>query len=196
MIQSFQAHSSYIYRIKQSPFNNFLVATCSDDWTVKIWNPSSNWSLIQEYTQHQSGINAIAWINNETIASGSDDKTIKIWSISTGETQKEIQVGCSVRSVELLNNGFYIAAAVWCDGFRYTTNEIKIYNKNDGSLITTLKGHTSFINDLVSLSSSLLASSSSDFTIRIWDLQNNRQKFKLSGHSQSISHLKLISSEI
>jgi len=46
---SFQAHSHAIFRIKLLP--NGFVATCSDDYTVKIWNPlNNNWNLIQTYT--------------------------------------------------------------------------------------------------------------------------------------------------
>ena len=44
LAKSFQAHTSGINRIKQSPFNKSYVATCSYDKTVKIWN--NNWNLI------------------------------------------------------------------------------------------------------------------------------------------------------
>ncbi len=45
LVNSFQAHSRQIWRIKQSPFktnaNTNYVATCSNDGTVKTWNVSS-----------------------------------------------------------------------------------------------------------------------------------------------------------
>ena len=94
LIKSFQAHTSSIIRIKQSPFNNSYVATCSDDKTVKIWK-NSNWNLIQTYTKHTQYVVGLEWINKETIASGSNDKTIHIWSISTGQTQRIINTGSS-----------------------------------------------------------------------------------------------------
>jgi hypothetical protein len=36
LVQSFQAHSNYIYRIKKSPFHSNYVAACSNDMTVKL----------------------------------------------------------------------------------------------------------------------------------------------------------------
>jgi WD40 repeat protein len=46
LVNSFQAHSSYVWRIKQSVFNTNTnyVATCSTDKTVKIWNVLSSLS--------------------------------------------------------------------------------------------------------------------------------------------------------
>ena len=52
IIASFQAHNDAINRIMQLPSG--YVATCSLDATVKIWNPYSNWSLIQIYSNHLS----------------------------------------------------------------------------------------------------------------------------------------------
>ena len=52
LVNSFQAHDHVIWRIKQSPFNNEYVATCSYDSQVKIWNANTNWTLIRNYTGH------------------------------------------------------------------------------------------------------------------------------------------------
>jgi COMPASS component SWD3 len=89
LVNSYQAHSSHINRIKQSPFNTNYVATCSNDKTVKIWNVSSsfNWTLITTYSQHSSSVYALEWLDNDTLASaGWSDKTIKLWSMATGQT--------------------------------------------------------------------------------------------------------------
>ena len=92
LVNSFQAHSSYVWRIKQSPFNTNYVATCSGDKTVKIWNVSSlssNWNLIRTYSQHSSVVGALEWLDKDTLASGSSD--IKLWSMATGQTKLTIQ---------------------------------------------------------------------------------------------------------
>ena len=107
-----QPHSTYINRInriKQSPFNNQYVATCSRDRTVKIWNPNTNWTLIRTFTGHSSSVYALEWINEQSIASGSNDLTMQIWSISTGSIQRTINVGDEVWSLKLMSNGFYLA---------------------------------------------------------------------------------------
>jgi WD40 repeat protein len=189
LVNSFKAHSYQINRIKQSPFNTNYVATCSSDYTAKIWNVSSsfNWSLIRTYSQHSSGVYALEWLDNDTLASASFD--IKLWSPTTGQTKLTIQTNQWVTSLKLLNNIIHLAAGL-------QNGDINIYNINDGNLVSSLKGHTSWVYDLVQISDELLASSSYDRTVRIWNLTTNTCKFILIGHTSSVEGLKQITSNI
>jgi WD40 repeat protein len=103
---SFQAHTSAIRLIKQSPFNTNTnyVATCSEDTTIKIWLFYSlfNWNLIRTYTNHSSGVVALEWLDNDTLASA-DYQTIKIWSLTTGQTKRTINTNGDIYSLKLLN---------------------------------------------------------------------------------------------
>ena len=188
-MNSFQAHSSHIIRIK--PLPNGFVATCSYDFTAKIWNVTTtnnkmSWNLIRTYT-HTNWVNAIEYISTNTMASGSYDSTIQIWSISTGATQMTINPGNYVTSLKLFSNGFYLAAGL-------NSGKINIYNiNNGGSLVSTLTGHISGVNDLALIDSNLLASSGED--VRIWDLTTNTNKFILTGHTNQVVGLKLVSSD-
>jgi WD40 repeat protein len=179
-------------RIKQSPFNTNTnyAATCSDDATVKIWNVSSsfNWTLITTYSQHSSYVYGLEWLDNDTLASGSFDKTIKLWSPTTGQTKLTIQTNQEVSSLKLLNANIHLAACAGVD--------INIYNINDGNLVSSLKGQTSIVFDLVQISADLLASSSDDRTVRIWNLTTNTCKFILTGHNSLVYGLKQITSNI
>jgi WD40 repeat protein len=194
LVNSFKAHSSHIRRIKQSPFNTKTntnyVATCSEDG-VKIWNvlSSFDWTLITTYSQHASSVCALEWLDNDTLASGSHDKTIKLWSPTTGQTKRTIQTDQYVWSLTMLNNNIHLAAGL-------ENNDINIYNINDGNLVSSLKGHTSQVRNLVQLSADLLASSSYDETVRIWELTKNTCKFNLTGHTQCVNGLKQITSSI
>ncbi len=191
LVNSFQAHSSNINRIKQSPFNTNYVATCSDDGTVKIWNVTSSfdWTLITTYRQHSSWVRALEWLDNDTLASaGYSDKTIKLWSPTTGQTKRTIKINRDVYSLKLLNTNIHLAAGL-------ENGDINIYNINDGNLVSSLKGHTSAVEDLVQLSADLLASSSYQ-TVRIWDLTTNTCKFNLTGHTHYVYGLKQISPNI
>jgi WD40 repeat protein len=191
LVNSFKAHSSWITRIKQSPFNSNYVATCSSDQTVKIWNVSSslNWTLITTYSQHSSSIDALEWLDQDTLASaGWYDRTIKLWSPTTGQTKRTIQTNQWVSSLTMLNTNIHLAAGLYKD--------IYIYNINDGNLVSSLKGHSDWVRDLVQLSDELLASSSSDGTVRIWNLTTNTCKFNLTGHTQSVFGLKQITPSI
>jgi WD40 repeat protein len=193
LVDSFQAHSSWINRIKQSPFNTYTntnyVATCSDDKTVKIWNISSsfNWTLITTYSQHSDDVRALEWLDSDTLASA--DQTIKLWSPTTGQTKRTIQINQSVFSLKLLNNNIHLAAGL-------SNGDINIYNINDGNLVSSLKGHSSHVYDLVQISADLLASSSVDKTVHIWNLTTNTCKFILTGHTNWVVGLKQITPSI
>jgi len=186
LVNSFKAHSDHINKIKQSPFNTNTntnyVATCSYDATVKIWNVSSSfdWTLITTYSQHSSWVLALEWLDNDTLASGSYDKTIKLWSPTTGQTKGTIQTNQEVWSLKLLNNNIHLAV-----GLHY--GDINIYNINDGNLVSSLKGHTHDVKDLVQISADLLASSGGwDRTVRIWNLTTNTCRFILTGHTDKV----------
>jgi WD40 repeat protein len=195
LVNSFEAHSGSIVRIKQSPFNKNsntnYVATYSADKTIKIWNVSSSfhWTLIRTYSQQTSDFFALEWLDNDTLASaGFDYEPIKLWSSTTGKTKRTIQTNESVESLKLLKNKIHLAAGLYQD--------INIFNINDGTLVSSLKGHTSYVKDLVQISADLLASSSVDKTVRIWNLTTNTCKFILTGHTSSVWGLKQITSSI
>jgi WD40 repeat protein len=113
-VKSFQGHSGYIQKIKQSPFNNtsHLVATCSSDFTVKVWDAASDWTLIRTYSNHSSEVESIAWLDEDTLASsGWTDEKIKIWSVRTGQTKLTIDAwnGDIVDSLEMLSDKIHLA---------------------------------------------------------------------------------------
>jgi WD40 repeat protein len=189
LVNSFQTYSSWIWRIRPSPFSSDYVATCSGDATVKIWNPF-NWTLIRTYSQHTYGVYAMEWLDKDTLASaGYYDQTIKIWSISSGQTKQTINGYVNIFSLKFLNTKIHLAAGVGYD--------INIYNINDGSFVSSLTGHSSYVRDLVQISDDLLASAGeSDLTVRIWNLTTNTCKFILTGHTYYIYSLKQVTSTI
>jgi WD40 repeat protein len=195
-VNSFQAHSNGILKIKPSPFNSAsnYVATGSQDKTVKIWHVSSlpfDWALITTYTNHSSEVYALEWLDNDTLASaGRWDQTIKIWSLTTGQTKRTINTNVDIFSLKLLNTNIHLAVGL-------SNGDTNIYNINDGLLASSLKGHTDFVYDLVQLSDDLLASTGNlDQTVRIWNLTTNTCKFNLTGHTDSVSGLKQITTNI
>lgn len=161
---------------------------------MKIWDASNkaNWALIQTYIGHESDVWILEEINKDTIASASMDGIVQIWSIKTAKTIRTIDTDQSVLSLKLLNDGFHLATGL-------LNGSIFIYNIKDGSLTTTLVGHTDYISDLLLLNgdgNNLLASSSGDSTIRIWDLNSYTTKYILTGHDDGVEGLKQISSNI
>jgi WD40 repeat protein len=194
LLKSFQGHNGYINSIKQSPFNKDYVGTASADCTAKVWNAASslNWILVFNFTGHSNNtVNDLEFINEDTIATGANDFTIKIWSINTGIINRTIGTVGWVFSLQLMSNGFYLAAGL-------SSGKINIYNINDGNSIVTLVGHPGVVMNLELITTDLLASSGTtgDNTVRIWDLATNTLKYNLTGHNESVRGLKLVSSDI
>jgi WD40 repeat protein len=192
-LKSFQAHTNGITRIKQLPINDY-VATTSFDNTAKIWLPTNskcNWTLIQTYKGHTNYVLDLEYINESTIATGSWDFKIKIWSLNTGLTTRTINAGVRVWSLKILSNEINLAA-----GLDSNLNKIYIYNVNTGNLISSLNGHTGGIVDTILMNNNLMASSSADLSVRIWDLTTNTCKFILIGHTAQVNGLKIITPDI
>ena len=168
LINTIKAHDLHLNRVKQSPFSNKLVATCSSDKTVKIWQVSKfNWKLVRTYTEHTHFVGGVEF------------------------TKRVISAGYYVFCLKLLSNKVHLAV-----GLGYPGNSIVIYDINTGNLIKTLRGHINVVEDLVLMSSNILASSSQDRTIRIWDLSKGITKFNLTGHKDYTTGLKQVSSDI
>jgi len=182
---SFQAHTNTINGIKLLP--NGFVATCSDDSTLKMWNPS-NWNRIRTYTGHTSEVYCLEYIDSERIATGSEDKTIRIWSIKSGQTIQIINTYSPVYCLQLLSNGFHLAAGL--------SSNITIYDINTGFVISTLAGHSSAVRDLALIGTDLLASGGWDNSIRIWNLTTSTLKFNLQSHTYWVYGLKVISLDV
>ena len=188
MLNSFKAHDSYINRIKSLP--NGYVATCSDDKTVKIWDPSNTtWTLIQTYKDHNDSVKALEYIDSDTMVSGANDYTTKIWSIKSGLTKMTINLVSRPWSLLLLFDRYDLACGL-------ANGSIFVYNISDGTQRFILTGHTSNVFDLVLISNDLMASSSGDKTIRVWNLTTKVQKFVLNGHTTGVFALKSASTDL
>ena len=199
--QSFQAHTSTIVRIKYLNNSNGYAATVSCDSTSKIWNTmTSPWTLVASYAYVQAtycyGFESafgLEFIDAETVAVGQRDGLIQIWSITTGQILTTINVG---------NNGVYSLQlftknqGVTCLAAGLGSASINIYTTNTYTLLTSLTGHQYLVTDFASISTSnLLASSSLDATVRLWDLTTNTCKFTLV-HPDEVYGLKLISTRV
>ncbi|MCY7276847.1 MAG: AAA-like domain-containing protein [Phormidesmis sp. CAN_BIN44] len=146
-----------------------LIATASDDKTVRLW--SYDGKLLKELRGHRDEVNGISFSpDGKTIATASDDTTVKLWALDgtllrtlTGHTER-------VMSVSFSPDGNVMATA----GFDKT---VKLWRTSDGSLLQTFSGHTDWVWHVsFSPDGKLLASASRDQTIRLWQLDSTKQQ--------------------
>ncbi|KAJ3318325.1 TOR complex subunit lst8 [Boothiomyces sp. JEL0866] len=81
------AHSKYITKCVLSP-DNKLLATCSADHTVKIWDASTHqFNLQKTLNGHQRWVWDCAFsADSAYLVTGSSDHSSRLWDLSSGET--------------------------------------------------------------------------------------------------------------
>lgn len=171
-------HTQTINDLQFSRDQRFLV-TASKDQTAKLWNLATGICL-QNWV-HDSSVQTVAFsFDGVWVASGCDGCEVKLWAVQSGYCTKTFK-GYS--------NAIY-ALAVASAGLLATGHEdsaIRLWNSETGQVSQKLQGHThrvwsiafspdfSLPKPLLKSSSGtpsalLLASSSADTSVRIWDV--------------------------
>ncbi|KAI8077692.1 quinon protein alcohol dehydrogenase-like superfamily [Halteromyces radiatus] len=84
-----QAHNDYILRCVLSP-DTKLLATCSADKTVKIWNAEKKFNLEMTLTGHQRWVWDCAFsADSAYLVTASSDHVARLWELSQGETIRQ-----------------------------------------------------------------------------------------------------------
>ena len=136
-------------------------------------------------TGHTRVVTGIAFKGNGTLISGSYDDTLRAWNVTTGTQRWQQDVGNRVLAVALPSHDPHFIA--------YGGNknhDIRMRYSEDGDWRGEVKGHTSAVYSLAFKPNSyLLASGSTDKTIRIWDvgaINNLRHVRTLRGHTNTV----------
>ncbi|KAJ5199316.1 wd40 protein [Penicillium cf. griseofulvum] len=69
-----------------------LLASCSSDLTIKLWNPGDGYKNIRTLQGHDHIVSAVRFIpNGSLLASASKDMDIRLWNVTNGHCVKTIQ---------------------------------------------------------------------------------------------------------
>ncbi|KAE8306283.1 quinon protein alcohol dehydrogenase-like superfamily [Aspergillus transmontanensis] len=194
-----ESHSAYVLSVAFSP-DNQLLASSSQDSTIKLWDPNTG-ELRQTLKGHSASVLSVAFSSDgRLLASGSNDETIELWDPNTGELRHTLKGHCaSVLSVAFSSDSQLLAS-----GSQDRT--IKLWDPNTGELRQTLnshpvpfwspdfspedqllQGHSAPVYSVTfSPDGRLLASSSDDETIKLWDPNTGGLCHTLKGHSACV----------
>ncbi|MFM6358285.1 MAG: AAA-like domain-containing protein [Planktothrix sp.] len=169
-------HTSAIYKVQFSPQGD-LIATVSQDKTIKLWKPDG--TLIKTLTGHQDSLISVAFSSRHRIfATTSNDKTIKLWKTDgtylrtlTGHKDAVMAVSFSPTEDQLVSSSFDQTLKLWTI---------------DGNLIKTIPAHSKKIVTVAfSPDGQRFASGSEDNTVKIWKSNGTLLK-TLTGHQAEI----------
>lgn len=131
---SIRAHDKDINSVSCSP-NDSIVATASQDKTVKLWN-ASDLSCVAILRGHKRGVwKAVFSPVDKVLASCSGDKTVKIWSMSDFSLLRSFEGHtASVLCIAFIRKGNQIVSGS-SDGL------IRLWNVRTGECVNTFEGH-------------------------------------------------------
>lgn len=189
------------------PKAGILLASCSSDLTIKLWDPSAEYKCVRTLTGHDHSVSAVRFIPSaagEYLVSASRDKTLRIWEVATGYCIRTIHGHNDwVRDVSPSFDGKYLLSAS-------NDQTARIWDPSNGEPKAALTGHEHvvecaifappaaypYISALAGLkkpppassSNEYIATGSRDKSIRIWDSRGTQIK-RLDGHDNWIKGL-------
>lgn len=192
-----EGHTKGISDIDFSPTNPDIIASASDDLTVRLWSISNNKCLkiLKKHTYHVTTVNFTR--KGNILITGSADETITIWDLSSGKNLKTLAAHSDpILSICLTPDNTIIVSGSY-DGL------MRLFDCETGQCLKTLVYNTSSFgtatastNDVVnppiscvecSPNGKYILSSSLDGLIRLWDYMNNKVLKTYSGKDSPVS---------
>ena len=195
------------------PRGGTLLASCSSDLTIRLWDPSEEYKNVRTLAGHDHSISSIRFIpsgaagaplSGNTLVSASRDKTLRIWDVTTGYCLKTLKGHIDwVRVVTPSLDGRWLLSA--------GNDQVpRLWDANTGEAKIAFLGHEHYLEAVafappssyvhlaaiagykkppaMSSSGEFLATGGRDKIIKIWDNRGTCHK-TLVGHDNWIRGL-------
>ncbi|AKG21049.1 WD40 repeat domain-containing serine/threonine-protein kinase [Calothrix sp. 336/3] len=190
-VQTLTGHPVAVRSLAISP-NGQMLASGSDDNTIKLWSLSSG-SLLKTLSSPSGILRQSTWFtslgfspDSQILYSGSLDKSLKAWDCNTGKIIRSLKAHAdSVMAIALTSDGKILAT-----GSR--DNMIRLWQLPVVYQVRSTKAHTDAISTLaITPDNQTLVSGSRDNTIKIWNLGKGNLLHTLTGHTDWIYSLAI-----
>ena len=194
------------------PKGSTLLASCSSDSTIKLWDPANEYKNTRTLAGHDHSVSAVRFIpggsaSKNLLVSASGDKTLKVWDIAAGYCIRTLQGHTGwVRDVCPSADGRHLVSA----GTDQTARLWDISGAGDAEAKLVMTGHANGIRccafapaaayghlaklagqkkpPAASSAAEFVATGSRDKTIRLWDARGVCFA-TLTGHDNWVSGL-------
>ena len=153
-------------RVAYSP-DGQLLATGGDDGKVKLWNTSSGFCTVT-FTEHVGSITGLVFASSGmAVLSSSLDGTVRAYDLMR---YRNFRTFTSPNPTQFSSLALDPSGELVCAGC-VDTFEVCVWSMKTGKLLEMLSGHVGPVSGLVfNPTRALLASSSWDNTVRLWDV--------------------------
>jgi len=179
-VRSLTGHNHFVSDVVISSDGQFALSG-SWDKTLRLWDINTGQST-RQFMSHTKDVLSVAFsADNRQIVSGSRDKSIKLWN-TLAQCKYTITEDCHSDWVSTVRfspsaRDPVIVSAGW-------DKLVKVWNLGNCRLKTNHIGHTGYVNTVtVSPDGSLCASGGKDGQAMLWDLNEGKHLYTLSGNA-------------
>ncbi|KAF9619369.1 hypothetical protein IFM89_006556 [Coptis chinensis] len=166
-----QGHYFDVNCLAYSP-DSQLLATGADDNKIKVWTASSGFCFVT-FSEHTNAVTALHFmVGNNCLLSASLDGTVRAWDLLRYRNFRTFTTPQSRQFVSLASD---------------QSGEIFVWSMKTGRLLDILSGHEGPVHGLMfSPTNAILASSSWDKTVKLWDVFEGKGAVETFPHTHDV----------